>query len=174
MKTRMTKILSMLMALALIIAIAACSNTGSNTPSTPSAPSASETKTPNTVKEGEKVKLTFAAPAKANVTEWNENKLTLWLEEKTGYDLEYVHFAADNADLKTQLATMTTANEKRETAGLNADILRVSIHETGENPDGNPAPDTDGRRRRNLCRPQLLSYCCKPDYTCGIQHKGPC
>lgn len=45
--------------------------------------------------------------------------------------------------LKYEVLGMTTANEKRETSGLNADTLRVSVYENGERADGHPAPETD-------------------------------
>ena len=45
--------------------------------------------------------------------------------------------------LKYDVLGMTTADEARETAGLNADTLRVSVHENGQRPDGVPSPDTD-------------------------------
>ena len=45
--------------------------------------------------------------------------------------------------LKYEVLGMTTANEARETAGMNADTLQVSVHESGERPDGAPSPDTD-------------------------------
>ena len=48
--------------------------------------------------------------------------------------------------LKYEVLGMTTANEKRETSGLNADTLRVSIYENGERADGIPNPDTDCKR----------------------------
>ena len=48
--------------------------------------------------------------------------------------------------LKYDLLGMTTADEARETSGLNADTLRVSIHENGERPDGAPSSDTDCKR----------------------------
>lgn len=48
--------------------------------------------------------------------------------------------------LKYNVLGMTTANEKRETSGLNTDTLRVSIYENGERADGIPNPDTDCKR----------------------------
>lgn len=48
--------------------------------------------------------------------------------------------------LKYDVLGMTTANEARETAGLNADTLRVSLYENGEQADGAPSPDTDCKR----------------------------
>lgn len=48
--------------------------------------------------------------------------------------------------LKYDVLGMTTADEKRETAGLNADTLQVSFCENGERADGYPSPDTDCKR----------------------------
>ena len=48
--------------------------------------------------------------------------------------------------LKYDVLGMTTADEKRETAGLNEDALRVSIYENGERADGHPSSDTDCKR----------------------------
>ena len=48
--------------------------------------------------------------------------------------------------LKYNVLGMTTANESRESAGLNADTLRVSIHEDGARADGRPSPETDCKR----------------------------
>ena len=45
--------------------------------------------------------------------------------------------------LKYNVLGMTTADETRETSGLNADTLHVSIYENGERADGNPSPGTD-------------------------------
>ena len=43
--------------------------------------------------DGEQISLTIGIPTSATVTEWENNKLTLWLEERTGYDLHFVHFS---------------------------------------------------------------------------------
>ena len=48
--------------------------------------------------------------------------------------------------IKYDLLGMTTVDEARETAGLNAETLRVSIHENGEQPDGVPSSATDCKR----------------------------
>ncbi len=48
--------------------------------------------------------------------------------------------------LKYDVLDMTTADETRETAGLNADTLRVSLYENGQRADGYPSPDTDCKR----------------------------
>lgn len=45
--------------------------------------------------------------------------------------------------LKYDVLGMTTANETRETAGMNAETLRVSVYENGERADGIPSPNTD-------------------------------
>ena len=48
--------------------------------------------------------------------------------------------------LKYDVLGMTTADEKRETAGLDAYTLQVSLYENGERADGAPSPDTDCKR----------------------------
>lgn len=58
------------------------------------------------------VTLTIGIPAKSTVTEWDNNKLTLWLEEQTGYELEFVHFASAAGEAKSQLTTMIAGGER--------------------------------------------------------------
>ncbi|MBE6956302.1 MAG: hypothetical protein E7450_02480 [Ruminococcaceae bacterium] len=48
--------------------------------------------------------------------------------------------------LKYEVLGLTTADEARETAGLNPDTLRVSLYENGQLADGTPSPDTDCKR----------------------------
>ncbi len=48
--------------------------------------------------------------------------------------------------LKYEVLGMTTADEKRETQGMDSSTLRVSVYENGERADGHPDPDTDCKR----------------------------
>lgn len=57
-------------------------------------------------------KITIGLPDNSLVQDFETNKLTLWLEEQTGYDLEFYVFAATGADSKSQLATMVAGGEK--------------------------------------------------------------
>lgn len=56
-------------------------------------------------------KITIGLPDNSLVQDFETNKLTLWLEEQTGYDLEFYVFAATGADSKSQLATMVAGGE---------------------------------------------------------------
>ena len=62
--------------------------------------------------EGEQITLTIGIPTQARVTEWDNNKLTLWLEEKTGYDLKFVHLSSTTSEAVTQLTTMISGGER--------------------------------------------------------------
>ena len=57
-------------------------------------------------------KITIGIPDNSLVQDYETNKLTLWLEEQTGYDLEFYVFAGTEADAKSQLATMIAGGEK--------------------------------------------------------------
>ena len=62
--------------------------------------------------EDEQITLTIGLPAKTNITTYDENKLTLWIEEQTGYNLEFVHFSSNGSELRTQFSTMVVGGEK--------------------------------------------------------------
>lgn len=62
------------------------------------------------VKEGEKATLTIGMERSAVVEDYDTSPATLYLEEQTGIDLEFVLFEGD--DIATQWALMTTGNEK--------------------------------------------------------------
>ena len=59
----------------------------------------------------EQITLTIGIPTLSRVTEWDNNKLTLWLEEKTGYNLEFVHFSSADDEMVTQITTMVSGGE---------------------------------------------------------------
>ena len=50
--------------------------------------------------------ITIGLPKSSLVTDYYENYYTKWLEEKTGYNIEFQFFAANSNDYKTQLNTM--------------------------------------------------------------------
>ena len=50
--------------------------------------------------------ITIGLPKSALVTDYYENYYTKWLEEKSGYDIEFQFFASNANDYKTQLNTM--------------------------------------------------------------------
>ena len=59
-----------------------------------------------------KVTLTIGLPQNTNIDDYETNAFTLWLEETTGYNLEFQLFASSEADYKSQLATMVAGGEE--------------------------------------------------------------
>ncbi len=55
--------------------------------------------------------LTIGVHAMANVVDYETNEYTLWLEEMTGFDIQYQLFAGSGADYATQISLMMTGNE---------------------------------------------------------------
>lgn len=93
----MKKLIAILLAVLCVIGVfAGCQNTDKP----------GESKDPSNPKEpGEKIKLTIGIPLKSTVEDYETNAYSLWLEEETGYELEFQVYAASSADYKTQLAT---------------------------------------------------------------------
>lgn len=93
----MKKLIAIMLALICVIGVfAGCSKTPD------------ETKGPNATggtNTGAKKTITIGLPVKTTVEDYDTNALTLWIEEQTGYDLEFQIYASSAADYKTQLAT---------------------------------------------------------------------
>ena len=90
------RIITALLALAMVLSLAACgkpAQTGSQS-------------------GDEQITLTFGVKGKANVTEWDNNKLILWLEEQSGYNLEVDVFSSDTTELTQQVSTIVAGGEK--------------------------------------------------------------
>ena len=96
MKKRTKQLLSLLLALAMVLALCSCGKTGGA----------------STGGEDEQITLTIGVQGKTNITDWEDNYMTKWVEEKTGYNIEFEFFAGTDADAKTQFVTMTAANEE--------------------------------------------------------------
>ena len=64
----------------------------------------------NKTKPAGEVTLTIGMPKSSLVTDYYDNYYTKWLEEKTGYKLEFQFFAAAANDYKSQLSTMVSGN----------------------------------------------------------------
>ena len=63
----------------------------------------------NKGEKGDKT-ITIGIPASTLVMDYKENALTKWVEEQTGYELEFQKFASAAADYGSQLSTMASAN----------------------------------------------------------------
>ena len=57
-------------------------------------------------------KLTVGVPQDATVPDYDTNGLTLYLEEATGIEIEWVYFASGSANYKQQLTLMCTGGEE--------------------------------------------------------------
>ena len=89
----MKKLLAILLALVCVIGVfAGCSGSGNDT-----------TKPDGTTPSGEAKKevITIGLPVNVKVEDYETNALTLWIEEETGYDLQYQVYASAAADYKT-------------------------------------------------------------------------
>ncbi len=64
------------------------------------------------VKDGESVTLTIGVPQSSKVEDYETNEYTLWLEEQTGINLEFVYFASTSSEYATQLSLMVAGGEK--------------------------------------------------------------
>ena len=64
------------------------------------------------VQPGEDNVITIAVQQHAMVEDYETNAATLWLEEQTGVDLQFVYFSSTDAEALTQLNAMVAANEK--------------------------------------------------------------
>lgn len=95
----MKKLISLLLALTMALGLAACGKTGDQSTQDPAV-------------SDEPVTITIGLPLKSNVSDYEENYLTQYLEETTGYDLEFVFFSSTNSEAKTQLTTMVAGGEE--------------------------------------------------------------
>ena len=89
----MKKLTALLLSAVMVLSLAACGKTGGETGG-----------------ENEKVKLVIGVPSSVAVVSYDsDNAFTRWLEEKSGYDIEVMQFAAE---YPTQLSTMAAGGEK--------------------------------------------------------------
>ena len=90
------RIISLLLALVTALSLVACGK-----------PAASGTSS-----DDENITLVLGVNGKSNVTEWDNNKLVLWLEEQSGYNIDVQVFSSDANERATQVATMVAGGEK--------------------------------------------------------------
>ena len=60
----------------------------------------------------EKTTITIGIPAKAITEDYETNDYTLWLQEQTGIELDFVLFSDDSTEMVTQLNLMVSGKEK--------------------------------------------------------------
>lgn len=80
----------------------------------------------------EDVTLTIGLPMDANVLDLKNNALTKYLEEKTGYNLEFQVYAS-GSEIATNITTTTLAGEKLPDILFGISLGTSSIRQFGEN-----------------------------------------
>ena len=111
----MKKIIALVLALILVFSMAACA--GKNTAEDEST---EETATAESdyqgalplVQPGEDNVLTIGILVSGKVQDYDTNAYTLWLEEQTGVDIQFVQFAGKSSDAATQISLMMASGEK--------------------------------------------------------------
>ena len=116
----MKKLLAALLCLVMILGLFAGCNKGGN----------KDNNEIPTDEQGRQI-ITIGLPQDVAVTDYETNAYTLWLEEKSGYNIEFQYFASASADYKTQLATMLINENERLPdilwgfKGLGGDVWRL-------------------------------------------------
>lgn len=62
--------------------------------------------------DNENVTITIGLPENLMVEDYDTNAFTAWLEEETGYNLEFMMFPTSGADYRSKLSTMFLSGEK--------------------------------------------------------------
>ena len=109
----MKKLISTLLALTTLLGLAACG------------------KTPAAGQSGEKITLTIGVPSAVNVTEWEDNAYTKWLEEKSGYNIDIINYTVDSSEWKTQLITQVAGGEDLPDIFVDANAMPIEFKEDG-------------------------------------------
>ena len=78
------------------------------------------------------VTITIGLPRSALVTDYDNNAFTNWLEEQTGYNIQFQYFQASTSDAKTQLSTMMVSGEKLPDILYNFQLSDDLIKEYGD------------------------------------------
>ena len=95
MKKKMKRLVSLALALATVLSLTACGKTGGSTSG-----------------EGERKTLTVGIQQNINVSDYKDNALTRYLEDRLNCNIEFVMFDSTNANRKTQMNTMIAGGEK--------------------------------------------------------------
>ena len=98
----MKKLISLALALAMALSLAACGKSGGA--------SSQENKEVRRGEDGRQV-ITVGIQLRAIVSDMDNNELTLWLEEQTGCDLEFIYFASGASEWRSQVNAMIAAGE---------------------------------------------------------------
>ena len=121
----MKKLIALILALVLALGLVACGGTTGQTDGEPTADG--ETAAPEEkglylhpgdyhgelplVPEGEEKTITIGIITNGNITSYDDNLFTQWVEEQTGVNIEFTQFAGSKADVGTQISLMIASGE---------------------------------------------------------------
>ncbi len=130
----MKNIIALVLCLVMIAAfMAACSNNSGELQTATSGTATKETVGANIMDDvPEGLTLTIGIPLNSNVEDYDTNAYTLWLEEETGYNLEFVLYAPSNVDSTTQVVTQMVGGEKMPDLLLHMELSMEQRDEYGE------------------------------------------
>ena len=93
-----------------------------------------QTEPPATVKKEEypdDLTISIGLPLAANVEDYDTNSYTLWLEEVTGFNLEFVTFQSATADYRAQLSAMMATGDELPDILYNINLTAAAVEEYG-------------------------------------------
>ena len=129
-----TRIVSLLLAALLLFGMTACGNKTTTTEpsSNPSAaPSTDPAANPLLPNAKDPVTLTIGIVQNVSVIDYETNDYTKYLEEQTGYNLDFVLLSSDHAEAITQLTAMMAAGEKLPDIIYGVNGLADLVHDWG-------------------------------------------
>ena len=82
--------------------------------------------------EDGQITITIGLPLRTNVEDYDTNAFTEWLEETTGYNLEFETFQSNQADYASQLSTRMLSGEKLPDILFNFELGTEVYEQYGE------------------------------------------
>ena len=108
----MKKFIALILAAALVFSMAACGGQNKTDAPDESKPDQSSVEPSQSGGKKEDVTLTIGIPVNALVDDYDTNAFTEWLEDQTGYNLEFVLFQSAEPDYKSQLSTSAASGDR--------------------------------------------------------------
>ena len=126
----MKKLLALVLCLIMVVSVfAGCGDSGNAFETQGAEETQAAQATENTLPED--ITLTIGLPLNANVTDYDTNAYTLWLKEKTGYNIVFKKFQTAENDYKSQISTMLITGTKMPDILWNVKLGKSTYEEYG-------------------------------------------